>query len=146
MVMLPHEAIAHAQALLDKAEADQLDLNVDENWSESLKAAAEVMAEAAAMKAERAERSLSRLPGSQRSDHQWISYLLGAGEKKAVGPEEMARRRCPGGGIQQEVLHLWKQTRNTQRAPSPVPLTVRRAGCLPALRRLPMPKYRILRG
>ena len=56
VVMLPHEAIAHAQALLDKAEAEGIPHFEDDPsaWSGALRAAAEVMAEMEAMEAEAA--------------------------------------------------------------------------------------------
>jgi hypothetical protein len=54
--------------------------------------AAEAMAEAMAMKAERAAKSLARLPGAERCEVEWVSYLVGAGEKKRPSDEEMKRR------------------------------------------------------
>ena len=54
--------------------------------------AAAALAKALVLQAERAAKSLDRLPGSERDELGWISFLTGAGEKKQLSDEEKRRR------------------------------------------------------
>ena len=89
-------ALAHAGSTQARAKAEESDEELPETGEEleGLAAeaniaaeAAEAAAEAALLKTERSMRKLSRIPGSDRSDAEWIKYLT-----LARTPAEMERR------------------------------------------------------